>query len=165
MAEYILDSNFFIQSHRFSNPLDISISFWKKVEQIAHDGLIISIDKVRDEIYRNEDELTDWCKNHLPADFFKDSVSLVDEYSRVAAWAGGHTQYNTSAKATFLDANIADAFLVTYALADIENRVIVTQEESAPNSIKRILLPEPCAYFSIRYINMIELFRELKVTF
>lgn len=165
MPEYVLDSNFFIQSHRFSNPLDISLSFWSKIEKLAHSGPIISIDKVREEIYSSEDELTEWCKNHLPDDFFKDSVSLVDEYAQVASWAATHEQYNSGAKEDFLSVNNADAFLVTYGLGDPSNRVIVTQEKSAPDSKKRILLPDACNHFGIRNINMLALFRELGITF
>ncbi len=53
MAVYIVDTNFFIQAHRASYPLDIVQSYWKTVRQLAIAGKIISIDKVRNEIYRN----------------------------------------------------------------------------------------------------------------
>lgn len=60
MSLYILDSNFFIQAHRAYYPLDVIQSFWTKINQLADDGVIKSIDKVKNEIYSNashEDEL------------------------------------------------------------------------------------------------------------
>ena len=57
MGVYVVDSNFFIQTHRESYPLDIAFSFWKKVKQLADKGRIISIDKVKNEIYDKNDAL------------------------------------------------------------------------------------------------------------
>ncbi len=66
MAVYVVDTNFFIQAHRANYPLDIVQSYWKAIQQLAIAGKIISIDKVRDEIYRNEDVLKRWCRENLP---------------------------------------------------------------------------------------------------
>jgi hypothetical protein len=57
MSVFIVDSNFFIQAHRANYPLDIAITFWKKVKELADNGSIVSIDKVKHEIYQNDDEL------------------------------------------------------------------------------------------------------------
>ncbi|KAF5067282.1 hypothetical protein DSECCO2_255250 [anaerobic digester metagenome] len=71
MGVYIVDSNFFIQAHRDTYPLDIAFSFWNKVKLLAIDGKLISIDKVRDEIYDKNDALESWCRFNLPDDFLK----------------------------------------------------------------------------------------------
>jgi hypothetical protein len=57
MGVYIVDSNFFIQAHRDTYPLDVAYSFWDKVKQLAATGKIISIDKVKDEIFDKNDAL------------------------------------------------------------------------------------------------------------
>ncbi len=57
MNVFLVDANFFIQAHRAIYPLDVATSFWKKVKYIADNGTIISLDKVKNEIYRNEDDL------------------------------------------------------------------------------------------------------------
>ena len=44
MGLYVIDSNFFIQAHRESYPLDIAFSFWNKVKHLADEGKITSID-------------------------------------------------------------------------------------------------------------------------
>jgi hypothetical protein len=73
MGVYIVDSNFFIQAHRDTYPLDVAFSFWNKVKQLASEGKIISIDKVRDELFDKNDALELWCKENLPDNFFKDT--------------------------------------------------------------------------------------------
>jgi hypothetical protein len=87
MVTYIVDSNFFIQAHRVSYPLDVAYSFWNKVKQLANDGKIISIDKVENEIYDKNDALAEWCRESLPETFFKDTSNVMDAYGKVSAWA------------------------------------------------------------------------------
>lgn len=166
MSVYVIDSNFFIQAHRVSYPLDIAFSFWSKVRQLAEDGKIISIDKVRNEIYDKNDALEDWCQNNLPKDFFKDSSQVMTEYSRVSSWAiskNGH--YLPNALNEFLDADEADAFIVSYALADPQNRIIVTHEVSQPEMKRKIKIPEPCIALNVRFVNTMDMFRQLRQTF
>ena len=61
MSNFIVDTNFFIQAHRENYPLDVAPSFWNKVKALALREKLISIDKVRKEIYDYEDELKKWC--------------------------------------------------------------------------------------------------------
>jgi len=77
MSIYVVDSNFFIQAHRAHYPFDVAVSFWNKVKQLAHAQKIISIDKVKDEIYGHNDELEEWCKANLPRDFFRTTTSAM----------------------------------------------------------------------------------------
>lgn len=162
MSRYVVDSNFFIQAHRFHYPIDIANSFWGKVKELADKEIIISIDKVKKEIYRNEDKLTKWCKSHLPHNFFKDSSSSVTKYSLIATWAAS-SKYRPSAKTEFLATDLADSWLVAYAW---DNGIkIVTHEKSAPESKKRIKIPEVCDQFGVEYLNTMEMFRELRETF
>ena len=128
MTVYVVDSNFFIQAHRVNYPLDIASSFWNKVKELAESGKIISLDKVKSELYDKNDKLEVWCKANLPEDFFKSTDEVMAEYSRVSTWAISMSHhYLPNALNEFLDADEADAFLVAYSLADISNRVIVTQ--------------------------------------
>ncbi len=83
MAVYVIDSNFFIQAHRTNYPLDIAFSFWNKVKDLAATGTIISIDKVKAELYDKNDELEEWCKANLPEDFFKPTNEVINEYGQV----------------------------------------------------------------------------------
>lgn len=166
MPIYVLDSNFFIQAHRSYYPIDIATGFWNKVRQLAVEGKVISIDKVKKEIYHKNDALKEWCRNNLPEDFFKDTSIVMTEYAQVANWAiskSGH--YSLKALNEFLDADEADAFLVAYCLADPANRFVVTQEVSEPNRQNKVKIPDACIALNVSYVNTIEMFRQLEETF
>lgn len=166
MALYIVDSNFFIQAHRATYPLDIATGFWNKVKQLAETGIIVSIDKVKKELYDKNDDLEVWCKTNLPDDFFKDSSEVISEYAQVSAWAvsmSGH--YLANALNEFLDSDEADAFIVAFALADLQSRIILTQEVSQPARKNKIKIPEPCNALGVQYVNTIKMFRQLGETF
>jgi hypothetical protein len=85
MAIFVVDSNFFVQAHRFTYPLDVAMGFWDKIKKMANAGTLISIDKVKNELYDKNDELEKWCKANLPDDFFKSSASVISEYQKVSA--------------------------------------------------------------------------------
>jgi hypothetical protein len=166
MPIYVLDSNFFIQAHRFHYPIDVAAGFWNKVRQLAEEGRIISIDKVKKELYDKNDALEEWCRNNLPEDFFKDTSVVMAAYAQVTAWAmskSGH--YLPNALNKFLDAEEADAFIVAYCLADPANRFVVTQEVSDPNQKNRIKIPDACSALNVSYVNTIKMFRQLGETF
>ncbi len=162
MSIYVVDSNFFIQAHRVSYPLDVAVSFWNKVKHLAANEKIISIDKVKNEIFKNEDDLKTWCEDNLPEIFFKDTTAVVTEYAQVANWAASRSShYLPKALAEFLDADEADAWLVAYALADPGDRIIVTQELSAPQGRNKIKIPDACTANNVRFVNTIEMLRQL----
>ncbi len=166
MPVYVLDSNFFIEAHRNHYPLDVAIGFWNKVRQLAKEGRIISIDKVKKELYDKNDALEDWCRHNLPKDFFKDTSVVMDAYAQVTAWAvskSGH--YLQQALNEFLNADEADAFLVAYCLADPLNRFVVTQEISEPNRKNKVKIPDACLALNVPFVNMIGMFRQLGETF
>lgn len=162
MPVYVLDSNFFIQAHRFHYPIDVAEGFWNKVRQLALEGRVHSIDKVRKELYDKNDALEEWCRNKLPQDFFKDTSVVMAAYGQVTAWAisrSGH--YLPNALNEFLDAEEADAFIVAYCLADTVNRFVVTQEVSEPNRKNKVKIPDACIALNVPFVNTIEMFRQL----
>lgn len=166
MPVYILDSNVFIQAHRSNYPLDVATGFWNALKQLANDGHIISIDKVKDEIDVNEDSLKEWTDANLPDDFFKttNDQQILNKYGLMAPWAESKSDhYQRGAIDEFLAFERADAWLVAFCMATGDT--LVTQEVSNPGQKNRIPIPEPCNHFGVSYCNMIEMFRELGVTF
>ena len=71
----------------------------------------------------------------------------------------------SAAKAKF--ASDADGWLAAYAMAntlDETNKVVVvTNEVSNPEAKSRVLLPDLCAKFDIKYMNTYDLLREFGV--
>jgi hypothetical protein len=166
MSIFVVDSNFFIQAHRVHYPLDVAVSFWGKVRQLANEGKIISIDKVKDELYDKNDALEVWCNANLADDFFKDTDEVMASYTRVAGWAVSKSaQYKPAALNEFLNANEADAFIIAFALHDNADRIIVTHEVAAPNAMKKIKIPDACDALDVSYVNTMEMFRQLGESF
>lgn len=164
MSTFLIDSNFFIQAHRVNYPLDVVPSFWNKISTLANAGKIISIDKVRNEIYQNEDDLKVWCQANLPSDFFKDTTSVISEYGTIASWASSMAHhYKPSALAEFLHADEADAYLIAYSIN--QSIPLITHEKSEPNSRKKIKIPDVCIQFGVSYHTTIDMFRLLGETF
>ncbi len=164
MSAFIVDSNFFIQSHRITYPLDVATTFWEKVKKLFEDGKVISIDKVKDEIFKNDDELKMWIKVNLSNECFKptDTQEVLNKYKEVVNWASSKSDhYVQNAINEFLEFENADAWLIAYAFAIDENCKIVTQEKSEPNRKSKIKIPDVCNDFNIQYKNIIEMFREL----
>lgn len=164
MQVYVVDTNFFIQAHRVHYPMDVFPGFWKKVKELADRGILVSIDRVKKEIEKNEDDLKVWVNEQLATDFFK-SIETLDDYRRVIAWANRRRDhYLTRAIEEFSDYESADAFLIAYCLRDVDNRILVTQEVSDAKRKNKIKIPDVCNEFNIRYVNTVQMFRALQET-
>jgi hypothetical protein len=156
---FIIDTNVFIQAHRMTYPLDIVPGFWTKMADLAEREIIISIDKVKEEIFKNDDELKRWCTENLPAKFWQNSVNASDSYAKVAEWAVQQNQrYTLGAIQDFLSSDVADAFVVAYALCNMNSHYVVTYEVES-NKKGRIKIPDACKAFQIKYLNPIKMFR------
>jgi hypothetical protein len=64
-----------------------------------------------------------------------------------------------------LHADEADAYIVAYALTDVNVRLVVTQEISEPNRKNKVKIPEACIALNVQYVNVINMFRRLGETF
>lgn len=165
MSKFIVDSNFFIQAHRSIYPLDVVQSFWLKIKNLAAVGTILSIDKVQLEIFDNsahQDELKDWCQLNLPDKFFKSTDSVLGNYIAIVNWVNS-SNFTDRAKQEFLETDLADPWLVAFAISS--GWTIVTYEKSEPNRKNKIKIPEVCRQFNVRNINTIDMLRELNESF
>lgn len=126
--------------------------------------MIVSIDKVQDEIFNNDDLLKAWCQTNLPDNFFKDTAELIPHYQSVVSWAmSKQSHYLPAALSEFLASDEADAWVIAFALGN--NAKVVTYEKSQPEGKRKIKIPEPCNALGVEYLNTIEMCRELNVTF
>lgn len=166
MSLHVLDSNIFIQAHRVTYPLDIATSFWNTIKRLAEQEKIASIDKVKDEIYRNDDSLREWIDTNLPEKFFKSTQdpSILNAYGLMAPWAESKADhYQRGAINEFLSFENADTWLIAYCKSTGD--ILVTQEVSNPQQKRRIPIPEPCTHFGVHYCDMNSMFRSLGVQF
>ena len=124
------------------------------------------MNKVKKEIFDNsshEDELKLWCEANLPNDFFINTDPVLNNYVLIKRWIAKPNHYTNDAIEKFLETDSADPWLVAFAMSN--NRTIVTYEKSEPNRKNKIKIPEVCNQFNVRYINAIEMFRELNENF
>ncbi len=165
---YILDANILIHPNRITHPFDIHPTFWGKMSEILNRNDVISIDKVKAEIYDHKDALTEWCKSNTNSSFWASTNHSILEYAEIQNWAQSK-DYNDRALADFANSKNADSFLVAFALntkkEDKKDVTIVTLEVSNPDSKKNVKLPDVCIEFEIRYININDFFREINVQF
>lgn len=146
-------------------PFDVFPSFWNKLIELSDNGMIISIDKVKKELCdsTNQDGLSIWCSQILNDSFFQDSSSCIDKYAEIAVWTAGHPLFQQNAKDEFLSTDLADPWLIAYAMKN--DCIIVTHEISQPQRKNRIKIPEPCMDFGVNYITPIQMLRELNESF
>ena len=131
---------------------------------MAQQGIIISLDKVGNEIKHGNDDLKAWIEHELPQHFFTHSARHIVAYGQIAQWAAQHTfHYLPAAVGEFLDADEADAWLIAAALE--LGHTLVTYEKTNPARRSKIAIPEPCTHFKVPFCNPIEMFRRLGVKF
>lgn len=164
MACYILDTNFFVQAHRQYYPFDVFPSFWDTIHRLCSDGVLVSIDKVYNELRHNNDALTKWVDDYLTKEFFVSTETIIPHYTEVIKWATSKSShYKPAALSEFLHADEADAWLVAYALADRDNRNLITHEVSRPEARNKIKIPEACNAVNVGFMDSITMFRAIGV--
>ena len=132
--KYIIDSNCFITPSRTFCPTDVGVSFWNKIKSLAEEGRICSIDKVKDELYTNSDELQKWMSSNITDNFFIkfDGEEQAQKLSNILRWAATSTTYNDKAKHKFMKMDKADIYLAAFASVNPQEWKVVSMERSAP---------------------------------
>lgn len=150
---YLLDANVFMSANNLHYGLDFCPAFWEWLVHKGHSGVVLSIDKVADEIEAGQDALSAWAKAHGQALFRRTPPILAPQFNQVGAWATGQ-QYTPAAINTFLQA--ADFYLIAHALA--HQHVVVTHEVPA-NSPSRIKIPNACVGLGVRFMTPFQMLR------
>jgi hypothetical protein len=157
---YVLDANVFIQAARSYYPQELVPCFWEALVEHAKRGHILSIDRVKNELDRGKDELSAWANAHF-ANYFRKTYEphIVEAYKEIANWVNKHERYTDDAKRNFLGE--ADGWLI--AFAKVHGYIVVTHEQSSPQSMKKIKIPDVCSHFKVECINPFMMLRELDI--
>jgi hypothetical protein len=166
MAEprkYLLDANILIEAQKRYYGFDLCPGFWDAVVRHHHANRVFSIDRVKNEIARGKDELTEWIGSEAPDTLFKmtDNAAVAGQFRRMVAWVQGEGQYKEEAKAEF--ATVADGWLI--ACAKAEGLIVVSEEVYNPDVRKKVPIPNVCRQFDVEYVNTFDMLRELKIQF
>ncbi|MFO8066892.1 MAG: DUF4411 family protein [Bacteroidales bacterium] len=162
--KYVLDSNVFIQASRTFYAFDIAEPFWTGLVNYAAEGVLCSIDKVRDELKRGNDQLSAWASDEFNAYFASTKdADVINQYGTIVQWAQAQTQYNPPAKKEFMQSDYADTWVI--AFAKVNDLTIVTHEIYVADIKKKIPIPNVCEDFDIKYCDLFQLLRELNFKF
>lgn len=161
--KFLLDSNPFIEAKNRHYGFDIVPGFWSSL--IAQHELkrVESIDRVRDELIEQDDEIKEWIDRDAPETFFKKSEdqNVIHTFQEIVRLVYAESQYTSAAKAEFAD--VADGWVIAYAHAN--DMIIVTHEEYAPEAKRKVPMPNICVELNVEYINTFEMLRRLEERF
>lgn len=162
---YLLDSDVFITAKNTYYAFDIYPGFWKGLLHQHQQGKVFSVSRVRGELLagRKTEDLVQWVANEVPDSFFLEveQGDVPAAYTEIMLWSQRHSRYLDRAKAKF--ATGADGWLVAYA--KVHNGVVITNEQSAPESKAEIKLPDVCAHFNVPYKDTFLMLRDLALQF
>ncbi|ABB14902.1 DUF4411 family protein [Carboxydothermus hydrogenoformans] len=159
-SSYLLDTNVFVEAARRYYAFDLVPAFWRILIDHAKNGDVLSIDWVKDEIVRNQDELSKWIKTifHNWCNS-TNQPDVINAYREIMEWVNSNDQFLEEAKAEF--ASGADGWLIAYA--KVKGCILVTHEKYNPNIRKKVPIPNVCKAFNVPYIDTFDMMRNLGV--
>ncbi|MDE3226391.1 MAG: DUF4411 family protein [Nitrospirota bacterium] len=159
---YVLDANVFIQAARRYYAFDLAPRFWDSLVSHAANGQIRSIDRVKQELERGNDELAEWIETNFGnAVVSTDEADIIQIFGEIMVWMQAQGQYTDAAKADF--ASGADGWLVAYG--KVKGCVVVTHEVLNPDIKRKVPIPNVCQAFDVPFIDTFEMLRRLGVRF
>lgn len=130
-------------------PPDVIPALWEQLDRLAGTGTIICPDEVLREIARKDDALHKWVKKRPRLFYPLDDPTQVAAAEVLAAFPKlVDTRRNRS---------VADPFVV--ATGRLRFATVVTGEK-AVGTAERPRIPNVCAHFNVRSINMLDFIRE-----
>ncbi len=155
---YLLDANAFMEANRLYYGFDIAPGFWTWLGGGSLAGQVASIDAVKDESTAGTGDLVDWAKA-LPATFWlADTEDVLTAMTELVAWVTQTSrQYRQDAVDEFLGS--PDLKLIAHALAS--GATVVTREQPAPDSRKKIKIPDACLAVGVTWTDPFSTYRAI----
>ena len=158
---YLLDSNVLIDAATRYYPFDVFPGLWEWLDQLIDGGEVASVDMVFQELTRRQDALSQWAKARQKA-FVRPNGDSAGPLRLVGDWVMHPDRiYSAAARREFLA--VADHQLVALALQ--HRAVIVTSEEPAPRSGKRVKIPDACRELGVECISFPQLLNRMRPRF
>ncbi|MCR8725125.1 DUF4411 family protein [Frigidibacter sp. ROC022] len=152
---YLFDTNAFLTPANTYYAFDICGGYWDWILEAATAGEVSSIDMVKRELRRKDDQIRNWIDIHASAVFQSETTSDAKKMKEIAAWAVGG-KYTPEAQAEFLSK--ADSMLVARAMNC--DGTVVTLEISEPRRQNRVKVPDACRAHGVKHITPYELLRK-----
>ena len=150
---YLLDANVFIEAHRRYYGLDFAPGFWDWLAAAHNDGIIHSVEKIREELVGMDDALAGWVRARPGSFFLPPDAGTLAALAAAVEWS---RRQNFRQSAVSLFADSADAYLVAHAHA--HEHTVVTLEQPS-DGVKQVKIPNVCVALGVKYINTFEVLR------
>lgn len=163
VSKYVLDANVFIEAKNRYYGFEICPGFWTSLVDLNNSKQLFCIDRIRDELVAQNDDIKDWVESRSPETFFKQTQdqAVFDSFQAMVNWVYSQSQFVQAAKTEF--ASVADGWLLANAHAN--SMTVVTHEEFAPQAKRKVPMPNVCLEFGIEYVNTFQMLADLKVKF
>ena len=158
---YLLDSDVLINAKNFHYGFDFCPAFWEWLIAKQEAGSVFSVEKVFDELLRQDDRLTEWARQRGPSFFRGPTDADLPSLATVRRRAEKQ-DYRQAAIETFLGGTGADYYLVGQALSG--GHIVVSHEK--PEAIrKEVKIPNACSGVGVECINPFEMLRRERARF
>jgi hypothetical protein len=156
-SRWLLDTSVLITARNSYYHPDFHPGFWDALIARHTSGHIHSVDRVRSELEKIEDDLFLWMKDSVPSSFFVATTdeAILSRYTDLQEWVNKSPQFTAAARRDF--AGNADAWLI--AAASSRGDTLVTCEAFSRDARKTVPIPNVCREFGIAYQNTFEMLR------
>lgn len=135
---YLVDANVLIGGKNLHYGFDFCPGFWTWLSRANEAGVVRSVVRVREEIARQEDELSRWVRHELKGLFLSPRGSDGASLELVSDWVASREFESQEVSAFFQQ---ADYHLIGQAHAG--KHTVVTHEVAAPQA-QKIKIPDVC---------------------
>lgn len=158
---YLLDSDVFIQASNLHYQSDFCPAFWDWIDREHKAGVIISIDRVLDEISEGlYGSLIGWAQARQSLFVKSADLPTMKSLQQVGLWASKN--FDEAGYDKFFKG--ADFVLVGYAHA--HKHILVTQETPGKGvGGKKVKIPDACDAFGVKWMNTFDLLAKEKPSF
>ena len=166
MIRYLLDTDVFIQAKNLHYGFDICPGFWDWLAQANAQGIVASVEQVKDELLDREDGLADWAKavDKNGKFFLAQTKESVDIYKIIIKWIENNDSFKYSKSSIRKFLSKADPWLI--AFAKYNGICIVTHEKAVKGqNSSKVKIPDVCAEFEVECIDPFQMLRREGVQF
>ncbi|MYC31811.1 MAG: DUF4411 family protein [Chloroflexi bacterium] len=152
----LLDANVLIDANRDYYPMDRVPEFWDWLVAMGQQGLVKVPREVYDKVTQADDALSRWLKRNRESLLLAETVD--GDLIRHVIGEG----YAPDLNDVEIEQLNEDPFLVAYALADPEQRRVVSSERSRPRATRaNRKVPDVCSDFGVLCHDTFRFIREL----
>jgi hypothetical protein len=155
MDKYCLDTNIYIEAWNKYYSTDLCPEYWQILDKLASEGVIFSPVEVKREIEKVDDTLLAWVKDR-PYLFQEIDIPVQEQLRLIMA---KHSNLVDCIK----QRSIADPWVIAFAMK--EKATVVTKEEPAGYSAKRIKIPDVCRILKVSWMNDFDFAKKIGIKF